>query len=277
MEPIYYSLNDSAARTAHNANSFREFRSDDAEYRAEVDKAYELAKNAAGLCPERADEVYDLADRYALRLAGWYNKGYSIDSMCPSIMISGGANFPVRKKEKQNAARDGHHGEYEKIKGLLEKIRRIGNGAHIIKSNDENAADKLRAVIEKMEANHEAMKKANADARRNGQEPPCPAWMLSNNRQNINAKKKRLAGLESVKERGTDSKTVTVEGEDVQVIENTELMRLQFVFPDKPSDEVRAVLKRWAFKWSPKNKAWQRQLTGNARYAAESVIKEIAE
>ena len=44
----------------------------------------------------------------------------------------------------------------------------------------------------------------------------------------------------------------------VKIVRNTDLMRLQLIFDGKPSDEVRAVLKKNAFKWSPKNSAWQR-------------------
>ena len=60
-------------------------------------------------------------------------------------------------------------------------------------------------------------------------------------------------------------------GESVKVIENTEIMRLQLVFDGKPSDDVRAALKKHGFRWSPKNEAWQRQLTDNARYALRSL------
>ena len=32
-----------------------------------------------------------------------------------------------------------------------------------------------------------------------------------------------------------------------------------------------AALKSWGFRWSPSNKAWQRQLNGNAIYAAGQI------
>lgn len=267
MEPKYYSLNDSAARAAHNANSMRPYRSDIDDYRAEVDKACQLADWAAERNPERAEEARALADRYAQSLAAWYNKGYRIESMCPSVLVSGAANFSVRKKERQNAAREKHMEDCERLKGILAKIRRIGNGADIIKSSDTNAADNLRAKVERLEANHEAMKRANSEARKRGEEPPYPSWALSNNRKNINASKKRLASIEAHKERGTTEREAVIKGEQCRVIENAELMRLQLVFEGKPCDEAREALKHWGFRWSPKNGAWQRQLTGNARYA----------
>lgn len=52
-------------------------------------------------------------------------------------------------------------------------------------------------------------------------------------------------------------------------------MRLQLIFEEKPEQEVREILKANGFKWSPKNGCWQRQLTGNARYAGRRVIQAL--
>lgn len=49
--------------------------------------------------------------------------------------------------------------------------------------------------------------------------------------------------------------------------------RLQIIFDQIPDAEMRMELKRHAFKWSPRNQAWQRQLTRNAEYAARQVLK----
>ena len=58
-------------------------------------------------------------------------------------------------------------------------------------------------------------------------------------------------------------------------VKNTELMRLQLIFTDKPNDEVRTILKKNSFRWSPKNNAWQRQLTENGMFALKRVVNEI--
>ena len=44
-----------------------------------------------------------------------------------------------------------------------------------------------------------------------------------------------------------------------------------FFFDEKPSEEQRSKLKSWGFRWSPSNKAWQRQLNSNAIYAAGQI------
>ena len=69
-----------------------------------------------------------LLDTYARKLAANMNHGYEIDARVPSILIAGGSNFPVRKKEKQNAARDSNMQEWQYIQGLLDKIRSTGMG-----------------------------------------------------------------------------------------------------------------------------------------------------
>lgn len=269
----YYPLNEETAREAWEMNHFGEFRSDESDYRAAVDGTYALAEEAAQYNPERREEVFSIADRYAKRLADWYDKKYRIDSRCPSVLISGPANFPVRKKDKQVRALDGHYEELRRIEGLRERIRSIGDAPDIIKCGDEDAIEKLNAKIGKLTERQEQMKAANAQARKEGKEAPYPSFTLSNNSQKIRAARKRLEELEAVKDEGTKRQTSEFMGESVEVVENTELMRLQLLFDGKPSDEVRAALKKNGFRWSPKQGAWQRQLTANARYAFRRMTK----
>lgn len=53
--------------------------------------------------------------------------------------------------------------------------------------------------------------------------------------------------------------------------------RIRFKFDGVPSEEVRSILKSRGFKWSPSNKAWQRQNTPNGVYSAKKVIEELAQ
>lgn len=48
---------------------------------------------------------------------------------------------------------------------------------------------------------------------------------------------------------------------EVTVIQNIENNRLQLAFPGKPCDEMISTLKSNGYKWSPRFKTWQRQLT----------------
>lgn len=58
-----------------------------------------------------------------------------------------------------------------------------------------------------------------------------------------------------------------------RLVLNEALDRVQLVFDGKPEPEVIAELKSRAFRWSPREGAWQRQLTRNGIWAAESVVK----
>ena len=269
----YYPINEEAARTAWQMNHFGEFRSDEAGYRASVDEAYALAETAAEARPEQKERALALADRYARKLADWTNKKYRIDSMCPSVLISGSGNFPVRKKEKQNRAIDAHWQEYEKLKAMKESIGRLGDESSIIKSGDADAIEQLRKKLDGLTAKHQRMKDANAKARKEGKPAPYAPYALSNSNQNIRATRQRLERLQTAKEKGTSAQHIEFMGESVEVIETAEAMRLQLVFTGKSAEDVRTTLKKHGFKWSPKNSAWQRQLTDNARFALRQMLK----
>lgn len=57
-----------------------------------------------------------------------------------------------------------------------------------------------------------------------------------------------------------------------KVVWNHEADRLQILFDNIPDDAMRGSLKSNGFRWSPKYKAWQRQLTLNAVHAARQVL-----
>ena len=129
----YYEINEKAAAEARQFWSFFDYKhgSKTVEYRAQVDKCYSIVDKLPDNLKEKGEAM---ADRYARRLAEWYNKQFNIEMMCPSVMISGGSNFPVKKKEKQNAAQDRHYKLYDEIQAIPEKIESLLKGTHIIKS-----------------------------------------------------------------------------------------------------------------------------------------------
>ena len=45
----------------------------------------------------------------------------------------------------------------------------------------------------------------------------------------------------------------------------------------KPDESVRKLLKSYSFKWAPSQKAWQRTLTRDAKWAAERIMAELDE
>ena len=86
------------------------------------------------IAPMYHDRVDSLLNTYARKLTKNLNANYSIQTRCPSILIAGGSNFPVAKKEKQNRAADRNMQEWKDIQGILDKIRSTGKGG--ISSDD---------------------------------------------------------------------------------------------------------------------------------------------
>lgn len=288
----YHTINEERARRANDMNSFRDYKagSATAEYRRMVDAATELAERQK----QRVDPMYHekidrLLEIYCRKLAENMNASYSIEARCPSILISGGGNFPVRKKERQNAARDRNLEEWNYIQGLLDKIRSVGTGG--ISSDDPQAVEKLEAKLAALEKHQELMKAANVAIRMKDptegdaklaelgytpediaklREPDfCgrigyPAYLLQNNNANI----RRIRGrIEELKKR-TENTPEGWEFDGGRVVVNTTENRLQIIFDGKPDADIRTELKGEGFRWAPSQGAWQRQLTDNAMRAA---------
>lgn len=288
----YHTINEEAARRANDMNSFRDYKagSATAEYRRMVDAATELAERQK----QRVDPMYHekidrLLEIYCRKLAENMNASYSIEARCTSILISGGGNFPVRKKERQNAARDRNLEEWNYIQGLLDKIRSVGTGG--ISSDDPQAVEKLEAKLAALEKHQELMKAANVAIRMKDptegdaklaelgytpediaklREPDfCgrigyPAYLLQNNNANI----RRIRGrIEELKKR-TENTPEGWEFDGGRVVVNTTENRLQIIFDGKPDADIRTELKGEGFRWAPSQGAWQRQLTDNAMRAA---------
>ena len=127
----YYPINEAAAKRAKEMNSFSDYTPGSAtlEYKSLVDQAAEIAENQKKrIDPSFHGKIDALLDTYSRKFAANMNNSFDIDARIPSVLIAGGSNFPVRKKEKQNAARDKNYKEWKDIQGLLEKIRSTGMG-----------------------------------------------------------------------------------------------------------------------------------------------------
>ncbi len=301
----YYEINEATARAAKHMNSFSDYQagSATASYKTAVDDVYRLADEVAAAHPERAEKAQILADRYARKLADWLNKHYRIETMCPSIMITGGSNFPVAKKNKQNAARDSHYKALDEVTRIKEQIEHLRYMQETIKAGDADAIEQLQAKLAEAETLQAEMKAANAYYRKHKTlkgyknftdekgarldkaieeswyKAPYAPYQLTNNNAKIRNTKARIAQLERLKNAAETHETGGAGKYDTElfkVVENGEIMRLQLIFDGKPDADTRAVLKKNGFKWSPTNEAWQRQLTDNAKYAVKRIIEELS-
>ena len=294
----YYDISEETARRANDANSMLDYKpgSATAEYRAAVDAAAELVeRKKKSVSPFYHDKLDALLDRYARRLAAYYNDYYRNEASCPSILISGGSNFPVRKKEKQNARRESLWQEYKEIEGILDKIKAIGTGA--VDLADPHAREMLQDQLQKLQATLDTGKAMNAYYRKHKtmkgfpelsdeaaakmdedisnaysfHQKPMPDYELTSLRGKIKRVEARLAELDQ-RQTQQEQPAENTKFDGGEIVRNLEADRLQILFDEKPDEETRAALKSNGFRWSPRYNAWQRQLTQNAESAARRAL-----
>lgn len=302
-------INESAARLAKQMRSFDDYKegSATASYNAQCAEAAAILEKVKAKCAtdeqrERAEYLYN---RYCSVLAEAINRDNEIGTRCPSVLVCGASNFPIRKKEKQIAAWDKNMENFRKADHYLDMLKRAHTLA--VKSDDPEVLDFLRAKLAGLEEAHALMVSANAYYRknktlegfegipadtmawitrpgvylpggRNGDGSPLafygkpfPTYELTNSNANIKRVKQRIETLEAVKA----SKPIEEEHDGYAYRENAEAMRVQFHFDGKPDDETRALLKRNGFRWAPSQGVWQRQLNDNGKYAAHRVMEAL--
>ena len=300
MERIYFPINEKMAGHARSMWSFSDYKpgSTTEEYKTYVNEAYNLADEVAAKDEKAGVRAYAVAERYSKRMAEYFNRDISINLMCPSVMICGPANFPVKKKNRQIAAFDDNREFFNETQKLLDKIKSISNGSELIKSSDEDCIERLEYKLETLKALQEKMKSANVAIRKKDKEEGnldllalgyspdqikelrtpdfggrigYPAYMLQNNNQEIHRVEERINSLKEIKENGV----IEEENEGYTYREDPESMRIQFIFDGKPSDDIRNILKQNGFRWAPSQGAWQRQLTRNGQWSADIVKKAL--
>jgi len=215
-------------------------------------------------------------------------------SRCMSSMITGPANFPVRRNEKANNSErnkgEACLGYYNKLVAYAKKeaYYEANPQARPVMSGDSDAVERLQSKLdaatkaqEKMKAVNKIIRKKplNMDAlievmgtKEKAEKMLAPdfcgrtgfaSYSLTNNRAEIKRLEGRIKEIQNRKE--IEPKDITVNG--VRIVENADDMRLQIFFEGKPNEEMRKTLKSNAFKWAPSKGAWQRQLTNNAIYS----------
>jgi len=224
----------------------------------------------------------------------------SAKSRCASSMITGPAKFNVEKSrranERERRVSDELLAYVERIRKAIDKQNNPEKYASdAIRSDDENAIDKLKQKLANLEKAQEQMKACNKivqdkkdnkierlaeilGTKEKAEELLKPDFCgrlgftshtLTNNNAAIKAAELRIKQLESQAQQET--KELTIAG--VKVVQNAEEMRLQFFFDGKPAREVIDLMKKHGFKWSPTNSCWQRLWNDNAIYSVKNYIK----
>ena len=303
--PTYYEISEETARNAHYCIHMSDYEpgSATASYQNSVNSAAQLVEQQkARTSAFYHDKLDALLDRYARRLAQWTNDYNRNQASYPSQFIAGAGNFNMRKHNRQMSREDSLWEEYRQIEAILDKIRSVGTGP--VDLADPHAREMLTERLNSQRQMLEDAKTANAYYRKHKTLEGCPglseksrAWLtrpgvfasgdgspislygspfpayeLASIRGKIERTEQRLAELDLREQQAAEPQTGTA-FDGGQIVRNIDLNRLQILFDAIPDADTRAALKQNGFRWSPKNQAWQRQLTDNAERAARQVLR----
>ena len=127
---------------------------------------------------------------------------------------------------------------------LYEKADKLQEGSDIIKQDDPLAIQKLQEKVENNVGRTRAYYQKQLDRALKTQE------------------RANTGGLKA-------------ETKLYKMNEDFEDGRIRFKFDGKPRQEIIDIMKSRGFKWSPSNKAWQRQNTPNGVWSAKKVMEEL--
>jgi hypothetical protein len=266
-------INEDLARRSKENMSFSDYKqgSATAEYRAVIADAKQKIEAAkAKVSDEGKERLDNLYSWYCSAYGKWINKSNANGASHVSQMISGASNYNMRAHERYLNRERTLWAEYDEIKDIESKIYSIIRGDKIIKSNDENAVEKLKEKLAKAEEYHQSIKDFNIKARKEKTDQ-APAYMLQNSNGRIKAIKDRIERLEKLQVRAAETPQIENEINGIKIVDNLEAQRLQIFFPDIPSKDIREQLKHNGFRWSPSNNCWQ----SYRGYQYEQRIKKI--
>lgn len=227
---------------------------------------------------------------------------YSL-SRCANPMLTGRSNFDFYKNEKRNKAYRSKYEDFQEWRGrFLNAMKRLKKEARPEEEKQEETWFRLKQDIlssantiheidtGKAKGYHRALfvssilNKVSTFANKGEVEIVKKAvdFITEFNagvKKPVITPRNRFFQLPEIAERmqqklkviqGQESKEVAFEGGTL--VWNYKEDRLQILFNNIPEDNKRKELKSYGFRWSPKNKAWQRQLTQNAVHAAKRVL-----
>lgn len=214
-------------------------------------------------------------------------------SRCYSVLVTGPSRFNNRRHDRMNdyerAAKQRLQDWREKVVKRINRQERLTGWQEVERL--QNKLDTLTEWHEQMKAANKIIKsKSTADEQREelaaigldkreiaevmGEVYPWKGYSTASLANNLAKIKATQAAIERHKAMAeAEDKEITFNGGRVVMCNSDERMR--FYFDEMPSAEVRALMKRKAFKWSPKNDAWQRQLTANCKYDTKRILAEL--
>ena len=256
------------------------------------------------ICIECSEELSEFLAQIPTELQAEYEAKYlnkwrewlAALSRCYSVLVTGPARFNIRRHEKMN---DYERAAKQRLQDWSEKVVKRINRQERLTGWQE--VERLQSKLDTLTELHDKMKAANKIVRskkmseeeqidglvalglnekqaveilkptERWQSVGFPTYQLQNNLAKIKDTQAAIERHKAMAE--AEDKEIKFNGGRVVVCNSDERMR--FYFDTIPSVEVRNLMKRNAFKWSPKNGAWQRQLTANCKYDTKRILAEL--
>ena len=260
-----------------------------------------MGKHICIECSEELDEFLaqipeELRSEYEAKYLQKWREWLAALSRCYSVLVTGPARFNNRRHEKMNdyerAARQRLQDWRDKVVKRINRQQRLTGWQEVERL--QSKLDTLTELHEKMKAANKIVrsKKMSEEEQIDGlvalglnekqaveilkpterwQSVGFPTYQLQNNLAKIKATQAAIERHKAMAE--AEDKEIAFNGGRVVVCNSDERMR--FYFDEIPSVEVRNLMKRNAFKWSPKNGAWQRQLTANCKFDTKRILAEL--
>lgn len=293
------------ARAAHRGTSHTPEERGDQERR---DYAATLANDLASLgkLATTDDKRATLEGMFGAYRAGFRERFLALlaaKAACLSTMIAGPSKFPAARARKASDRADG------RLSALLEyrirQLRTIRKALQpelaAVRSEDDDALDRLEQRIARREARQAMMVAANRTIRahaKDGAERQIAELVDMGFPQSIAAEllKPDFAGRigfadYQIKNNGAEIRrlkarvvTVTTAQATADVTEQRERARLEIsaadnrvrlYYPDKPATLTRETLKRYGFRWTPSIEAWQAYYNTRAVGAARLLAGDL--
>ena len=235
--------------------------------------------------PEEEKERF--IENYKKHLFAWlYAK-----SRVLSTMITGPANFNVSRNNKANQS---EHNKWEEFREWRQNaFNAINKRIEAAKPEEQKTAERWerlkKELLQKIEwqsvANFYSMVERlayNGDTELVNESVGLVQEYNDTHKRPFVTTKHKLWSLPEIAERVKANKEAKAEKENeeseingVKVVKNFAADRVQLFFNGKPGFSTIQNLKKHAFKWSPSNMCWQRQLTQNALYSVNHVLQNI--
>ena len=254
---------------------------------------------------ERYQELSEKAGKESSRYAQESRDMMSTIPMGQPILVGHHSEGRDRRYRQRAWDKMGKSYELSKKSDYYEnKAASVGKGG--ISADDKNAIKKLADKYNAIKTNHQKMLDANKIVKSKGNDEEkikklvdagwteehakkilapdfagrvgFPDYQLTGNTAEMRRIIDRVIDIHSrsLKAVGSSADTNTDYSDyGFEVERNTDINRLQLKFPGKPDANVRDILKSNGFRWSPKEGAWQRQLTGNAEYSLKRVMEKL--